>query len=61
MQPEMGPPPSSIQEWDQSDDSWKKELEDFIRSIQNDEYVPVGTTLNDAVEVWRLIAEVYSK
>ena len=61
MQPEMGPPPSSIQEWDQSDDSWKKELEDFICSIQNDEYVPVGTTLNDAVEVWRLIAEVYSK
>ena len=61
MQPEMGPPPSSIQEWDQSDDSWKKELDDFICSIQNDEYVPVGTTLNDAVEVWRLIAEVYSK
>ena len=41
--------------------NYSKELEDFICSIQNDEYVPVGTTLNDAVEVWRLIAEVYSK
>ena len=61
MQPEMGPPPSSTQQWDQSDESWKLELEDFIRSIQDDKYIPVGTTLNDAVEVWKIIAEAYSK
>ena len=61
MQPEMGPPPSSIQQWNQSDDSWKLELDDFIRSIQDNEYVPVGTTLNDAVEVWKIIAEAYSR
>jgi hypothetical protein len=61
MQPEMGPPPSSIQQSSQSDDSWKLELDDFIRSIQDKEYVPVGTTLNDAVEVWTIIAEAYSK
>ena len=61
MQPEMGPPPSSIQQWDQSDDSWKKELDDFICSIQDNNYVPIGTTLNDAVEVWKIIAEAYSK
>ena len=61
MQPEMGPPPSSTQNWNQSDDSWKLELDDFIRSIQDNEYVPTGTTLNDAVEVWKIIAEAYSK
>jgi predicted dehydrogenase len=61
MQTEMGPPPSSIQQWNQSDDSWKLELEDFIRSTQNNEYVPIGTTLDDAVEVWKIIAEAYSK
>ena len=61
MQPEMGPPPSSTQQWSQSDDSWKLELDDFIRSIQDNEYVPSGTTLNDAVEVWKIIAEAYSK
>ena len=61
MQPKMGPPPSSTQQWSQSDESWKLELDDFIRSIQDKEYVPVGTTLNDAVEVWKIIAEAYSK
>ena len=61
MQPEMGPPPSSTQNWNQSDDSWKLELVDFIRSIQDNEYVPTGTTLNDAVEVWKIIAEAYTK
>jgi predicted dehydrogenase len=61
MQPEMGPPMSSVQRWDQSDASWKMELEDFIRSIQDEEYVPVGATLNDAVEVWKIIEMAYSK
>jgi len=61
MQPEMGRPLISTQQWTQSDDSWKLELRDFIRSIQDKEYVPVGATLNDAVEVWKIIAEAYSK
>jgi predicted dehydrogenase len=61
MQPEMGPPPSSTQQWSQSDESWKLELDDFICSIQDNEHVPVGTTLNDAVEVWKIITEAYSK
>jgi predicted dehydrogenase len=61
MQPEMGPPPSSIQRWEQSDESWTLELEDFVRSIKDNEYVSTGTTLHDAVQVWRIIAEAYSK
>lgn len=61
MQPEMGPPTSRIQQWNQTDESWKRELDDFIRSVQDEEYVPIGTTLNDAVEVWKIIAEAYSK
>jgi predicted dehydrogenase len=61
MHPEMGPPLSSTQQWSQSDDSWKLELDDFICSIKDEKYVPVGTTLNDAVEVWKIIAEAYTK
>jgi hypothetical protein len=37
------------------------ELEDFVRSIEDDEYVSTGTTLHDAVQVWRIIDEAYSK
>jgi len=61
MQPEMGPPPCTIQLWEQSDESWTLELEDFVRSIQDDEYVTIGTTLDDAVEVWKIIAGAYSE
>lgn len=61
MKPEMGPPLSSTQQWSQSDNSWKLELDDFICSIQDNEYVSVGTTLSDAVEVWKIIEEAYSK
>ena len=61
MKPEMSPPQSNTQQWSQTDDSWRLELDDFIRSIQDNEHIPVGTTLNDAVEVWRIIAEAYSK
>ena len=60
MQLKIGPPLSNIQQWNQSDDRWKLELDEFNRSVLDKEYVSVGTTLNDAVEVWKIIAKVCS-
>ena len=61
IKPEMGPPLTGIQQWSQSDDSWKLESDDFICSIQDNEYVSVETTLSDVAEVWKIIEGSYSK
>ena len=60
MQPKIGLPLSNIQQWNQSDDRWKLESDVFRRRIQDNDSVPIGTTLNDAVEVWKIIAKVNS-
>ena len=34
MQPEMGPPPTTIHEYPMTDDSWNKEFQAFVEDIR---------------------------
>jgi predicted dehydrogenase len=61
MQPEMGPPPSTTTTWVESDASWTLEIEDLIAHINNQDHIPVGTTIDSAIAVWEIIEKAYSK
>lgn len=58
MLPQMGPPDTQIFEYPRGDESWKVELEDFIRSIEFDEK-PNGDIV-DAYEALKIIDYVYN-
>lgn len=61
MKPEMSPSLSGIQQCSQSDDSWKLELDQFDRTVLDKDDVSVGTTLNEAAEIWKIFFEAFKK
>jgi predicted dehydrogenase len=57
MSPEMGPPKSTTWEWPPDDGSWRREIEDVLKSIRGEP--AIGASIDDAVAVMRLVEEVY--
>ena len=57
MKPEFGIPDINIYEYPSDDDSWKKELEDFIKDIKEDR-IPNGN-LDDAMKTLKHVFEIY--
>jgi predicted dehydrogenase len=59
MAPELGPPTTSDQVFDGSDDSWRAELADFRDALAG---APgLGADLDDARAVLRIVAEAYAR
>ena len=57
MLPEMGPPETTIWEFPMADDSWEKEMREFIDDIGLDRQPSAG--LPDALAALQVIEEVY--
>jgi predicted dehydrogenase len=57
MSPEMGPPKSTTWEWPPGDQSWRREIEDVLRSMRGE--TAIGASIDDAVAVMALVEEVY--
>lgn len=59
MRPEMGPPDTMSWQFPMKDNSWRRELEEFVSDIIND--VPSIPGIEDAMCNLRIIEEVYNK
>ena len=57
MLPEMGPPLVHRQEWASSDESWRLELESFMRAIAGGR--SSGASIDDAVAALTIVDEAY--
>jgi len=57
MQPEMGPPPSDVLEFD-SDESWKAELADFESALSGAPHI--GCDITEAVRNLKMIEAAYN-
>ncbi len=59
MLPEMGPPETTIYEFPMADNSWSKEMDDFLTDINEDRDSNCG--LEDAYNVLTIIDKAYNK
>ena len=59
MQPEMGPPPTTIYEFPMADNSWELELSEFLRDIRENREPSPG--IADAQAVLRLVEALYAQ
>ena len=59
MQPEMGPPPTTIYEFPMADNSWELELSEFLRDIRENREPSPG--IEDAQAVLRLVEALYAR
>jgi predicted dehydrogenase len=57
MLPEMGPPPTTIWEYPGEDLSWKNEMIDFMKAIENE--LPLSGDMNDAIAAMKIIDQIY--
>jgi predicted dehydrogenase len=57
MQPEMGPPPTTIYEYPMADDSWNKEFQAFVEDIG--EGRPPCPGVNDAQAALGIVEQLY--
>ncbi|MBU0761596.1 MAG: Gfo/Idh/MocA family oxidoreductase [Candidatus Altiarchaeota archaeon] len=57
MKPEMGPPITTVQKWDEPDKSWEKEYQNLIEAIEKN-MEPDGN-LYDAFESIKIIEKIY--
>jgi predicted dehydrogenase len=57
MLPEMGPPLVHRQTWDQSDDSWRLELEAWLQAITGGS--SFGASIGDAVAALDIVDAAY--
>jgi hypothetical protein len=57
MQPEMGPPPTTIYEYPMTDDSWNCEFQAFVEDIENRRARCPG--VNDAQAALRIVERLY--
>ena len=57
MKPEMGPPETTVIQWDEPDNSWEKEYQNLLDAIG--EGKEVDGNLKDACETLRIIGEIY--
>lgn len=59
MLPQMGPPETTVQEYDSPDLSWARELEEFVAAIGENRR-PAGD-MDDAVALHALIRDIYRR
>jgi predicted dehydrogenase len=57
MRPEMGPPTTSAQEWDEPDRSWARELDDVVTVLAGGR--GIGASIDDGIEALRIVGEAY--
>jgi predicted dehydrogenase len=57
MQPEMGPPPTTVYEYPMADDSWNREFQAFVEDIENGRARCPG--VNDAQAALRIVERLY--
>jgi predicted dehydrogenase len=57
MLPEMGPPETHSWEFPMPDDSWKIEVEEFIRDIENG--TSISSNVDSSIVVLELVSEIY--
>jgi len=57
MLPEMGPPETHSWEYPMPDDSWKIEVEEFIRDIENG--TDISSNIDSSLGVLELVNEIY--
>jgi predicted dehydrogenase len=58
MKPEMGPPDTTIWEYPQPDNSWKLELEDFVKQATTR---PNQDSLVDAIRTLEVVEKIYGR
>jgi predicted dehydrogenase len=58
MRPEMGPPISTDWDWPAVDESWKAEMDDFASAVRGGR--SIGASIDDAVEVLKIIEQAYA-
>ena len=57
MSPEMGPPDTYAWEFPMADDSWKIEVEEFIRDVENG--TSISSNIDSSLSVLELVSEIY--
>lgn len=57
MQPEMGPPPTTIWEFPMADRSWEKEFAEFVEDIRKNRQP--AASIADARAAWRVVKRIY--
>jgi predicted dehydrogenase len=57
MQPEMGPPPTTIWEFPMADRSWEMEFAEFIADIQKNRQP--AASIADARAAWKVVRRIY--
>lgn len=57
MLPEMGPPETHSWEYPMLDDSWKVEVEEFIRDVENG--TSFSSNIDSSLSVLELVSEIY--
>ena len=58
MLPEMGPPPTTIYEYQMADDSWERELVEFLQDIEQNQAPEPG--IPDAQAALRIVEQLYN-
>jgi predicted dehydrogenase len=59
MQPEMGPPPTTIYEYPMADDSWELEFAEFLKDIEAGRTPQPG--IADAQAALRVVEQLYTR
>lgn len=59
MQPEMGPPPTTIWEYPGGDGSWERETADVLKSLDGEP--GLGADLEDCIAAFTIVEEAYAQ
>jgi predicted dehydrogenase len=59
MQPEMGPPPTTIWEYPGADRSWERETEDVLKALGGQP--GLGANLEDCIAAFTIVEEAYAQ
>jgi predicted dehydrogenase len=57
MLPDMMPPQTTLWEYESADDSWSREMSEFIEDVERGRNPSPG--LNDAIAALAVVAEIY--
>jgi len=59
MLPQMGPPETTAWEFPMADNSWEREMGEFLQDIENNRQPTAG--LEDALAVLEIVSQIYER
>ena len=59
MLPQMGPPETTAWEFPMADNSWEREMDEFLQDIENNRQPTAG--LEDALAVLEIVSQIYER